>query len=112
MAPETKTVSHAAGINGGDVNDATITRASDTSESSAINGGQERGQWGRTIRVGHRGCYGRGGCFNLSIYTSSINNFKEEVSDFGVVLGTTYKQREAKDKHKKFSKNLKQNILR
>ena len=34
------------------------------------------------------------------------------MEDFGAVLGTTSEQREAKDRHKKVSKNLKQYILR
>ena len=54
----------------------------------------------------------QGGRFNPPEYTSSIRNSKGEVEDFGVVLGTTSEQREAKDQYKKFSKNLKQYILR
>ena len=34
------------------------------------------------------------------------------MEDFGTVLGTTYKQREAKYQYKKFSEKLKQYILR
>ena len=34
------------------------------------------------------------------------------MEDFGAVLGTTSEQREAKDQYKKFSKKLKQYILR
>ena len=34
------------------------------------------------------------------------------MEDFGAVLGTSSEQREAKDQHNKFSKNLKNYILR
>ena len=58
MNPEIETASPAAGINGGDVRDATITRASETSESSSSNSGRGWGRGGRTGRGDHQG---RGG---------------------------------------------------
>ena len=112
MTPETETASTAAWSNDRDGSDATITSASNTSESNSSNGGRGSGQGGCTGRGGHQGCGGRGGRFNQLEYTSSIRNFKGEVEDFGAVLGTTSEQREAKYQYKKFSKKLKQYILR
>ena len=54
MNPEIETASPAAGINGGDVRDATITRASETSESSSSNSGRG-GRTGRGDHQGHGG---------------------------------------------------------
>ena len=112
MTPETETASPAAGSNDGEGSDAKITLASETSKSNSSNWGQGRGREGRTGRCGHQGRGGRGGHFNHPAYTSSIRNFKRGVADFGAVLGTTSEQREAKDQYKKFSKNMKQYILR
>ena len=55
MNPETETASPAAGSNGMDSSDATITHVSETSKSSSINGRQGRGRGGLTIRGGNQG---------------------------------------------------------
>ena len=106
MTQETETASPAAGINRGDGSDVTITRASGISESSASNRVQGRFRGVRTIGGGHQGRKGRDGCSDRPTYTSSIRNFKIEVGDSGVVLGTMAEQRESKNPYKKFSKNL------
>ena len=112
MTPETETASPAAGINDGYGSDMTIICVSETSKSSASNGGRGRERGGCIGRGGHQRCGGRGGCFKRPTYTSSIRKLKGEVEDFGAVLGTTSEQREAKDQCKKFSEKLKQYILR
>ena len=112
MTPETETLSHAAVSNGGDGSDTTTTRASETRESNSSNWGRGSGQGGRTRRGGYQGRDGRGRRFNRPSYTSLTRNFKGEVEHFGAVLGATSEQREAKDQYKKFSKKLKQYIIR
>ena len=93
MTLETEMASPAAGGNGRDASDATITRASDTSKSNLSNGEWVRSQGGCTKRGGHQGRGGRGGRFNRPAYTSLIRNFKWEVKDFGALLGTTSEPR-------------------
>ena len=61
ITPERETASPDTVINGGDSSDEIITCASETSELSAGNRGQGRGQGGRTRRVGHQGRGGQGG---------------------------------------------------
>ena len=92
MIPETETASPAAVINDGNGSDATITRASNTSKSSASNRVQRRGRGVRTGRGGHQGHGGISVRFNRPAYTSSISNFKGEVENFGTVIGTTAKE--------------------
>ena len=104
MTPEIETDSSAAGSNGGDVSDVTITRASDASESSASNGGRGRDRGGCTGRGGRQGHGVRGRTFNLSAYISSNSNFKGEVDNFGAVLGTTAKKIEANYQYKNSSR--------
>ena len=112
MTQETETASPAAGSNGGDGSDATITLASETSKPNSRNWGQGRGRGGRTRRGGHQGCGWRGVRFNRPAYTSSIRKFKGEVEDFGAALGSTSEQIEDKDQNKKFREKLKHYILR
>ena len=77
MIPETETASPAAGINGKDGRDATITCASDTTiKSSASNGGQGHVRGGRTGRGNHQEYGGRGVRFNRPTYKYSIRNSK------------------------------------
>ena len=69
MTPETETASPDVGRNGGDRSDATITRTSDMSESSASNGGRGLGQGGFTGRGGHQGRGIQGKRFTFPAYT-------------------------------------------
>ena len=69
-----------------------ITRASDTIELSASNGGQGCGQGSGTVIGCHQGHGEQGGHFNRPAYTSSIKNLKGEVDDFSTLLGTLVKQ--------------------
>ena len=112
MTLKTETASPSTGSNGGDDSDATITRASQTSESSSSNRGRRPGWGGCTGRGGHQGRGGQVGRFNRPAYISSIRNFMVEVEDFGAVLGTASRQRKSKDQCKKFSEKLEQYILR
>ena len=113
MTPETETALSSAGRNFRNGSDAKITHASETlKKSSARNGFRQSSRGGCTERGSHQGCVGRGERFNRPAYTSSIRNFNLEVNDFGAVLGNNFEQREAKDQHKRFSKNLSQYILR
>ena len=65
MTPEIEMASPSVGINSGDKSDATITRASETSESNSNNGGQGRGWVCCTGRGGNQGRDGIGVRFNL-----------------------------------------------
>ena len=112
MTPETETSSPDAGSNGGDDSDATITRYSDTtSESNTRNWGWGRGQGGCKGRCYHQGRGRWGGRLNYQKYASLIRIFKWEVDNFGVVLGNTINEIEAKDQYSNFSEKLKQYIL-
>ena len=112
MTPETEMTSTTAGRNGVDGSDTTITCSSDAeSESIKRNGGRGHGLEGHTRKSGHQWRGGQGGRFNRPAYTSSIINIKVEVEDFGVFLGTTDKQIEAKYQYKRFRNKLKQYIL-
>ena len=58
MTLESEMASPAAGSNGGDGSDATLTRPHETRESNSSNGGRGCGQGGCIKRGGHQG---RGG---------------------------------------------------
>ena len=107
MTQEIETASPAVGSNGRDVSDATITRASETSESNSRNRERGRVRGGCIGRGGKQGHGGRGVRFNRPSYTSSIRTFKIEVEGFGAILGTTSEQIEAKDQYNKSSEKLK-----
>ena len=111
MTQETETASPAVGINGRDNSDARITRVYDTSKSSASKGVKGRGWVCCAIRGGHQVSGGRVWRFNRPSYTSSISNFKGEMENFVVVLGTTAEQIEDKYQYKKLREKLKQDIL-
>ena len=113
MTPETETDLPAAGINDKDGSEVKITRAYDTMiKSNVSNRVQGNVRGGHTRRGGHQGRVVQFRRFNFPEYISLIRNVKAEVEDFGAFLGTTFKQRDAKDKYKKFSEKLKQHILR
>ena len=88
MAPEKETASPGAEDYGKDGSDMTIHCASDTSKSITSNRGQGRGQGGCPRRGIHQGGGGLVRHFNCPAYTSSINNFKVEVENFGTALVT------------------------
>ena len=112
MTPETETSSPDIGSNGGDGSDVTIAHVSDTSESSARNGGRGRGQGGCTIGGGHQGRDRQGGRFNRPSYTSPTRNIKVEVENFGAVIRTLTEQRKANNQYNKFNEKMKQYVLR